>query len=49
MKKIDEIAIIVQARLSSKRIPSKMIKPFAESTLLDICLEKIKKSNTNIY
>lgn len=45
MKKIDDIVVIVQARLSSKRISNKMIRPFAGSTLVDICLEKIKKSN----
>jgi CMP-N-acetylneuraminic acid synthetase len=44
MKKIEDIAIIVQARLSSKRIPNKMLKPFAGTTLIDICLEKIKNS-----
>lgn len=44
MKKIEDIAVIVQARLSSKRVDKKMIRPFADSTLVDICLEKIKKS-----
>ena len=44
MKNLDDIVVIVQARLSSKRISNKMIRPFAETTLVDICLEKIKKS-----
>tara|TARA_R110002124_G_scaffold245543_3_gene410720 strand:- start:2980 stop:3678 length:699 start_codon:yes stop_codon:yes gene_type:complete len=44
MKKLDDIVVIVQARLSSKRIKNKMTRPFAGSTLVDICLEKIKKS-----
>ena len=44
MRSIDEIAVVVQARLSSKRIPNKMLEPFAGSTLTDICLEKIKNS-----
>ena len=43
MKSIDDIAIIIQARLGSKRIPQKMIKPFAGTTLTDIFLEKIKQ------
>lgn len=43
MKKIEDVAIIIQARLSSQRIPQKMIKPFAGTTLTDIFLEKIKK------
>tara|TARA_Y100000592_G_C5479595_1_gene324479 strand:+ start:3593 stop:4276 length:684 start_codon:yes stop_codon:yes gene_type:complete len=43
MKKIEEVAIVIQARLNSQRIPQKMIKPFAGTTLTDIFLEKIKK------
>ena len=34
-----KICIIVQARLSSTRIPRKMIKPFGNTTLLDILLK----------
>ena len=43
MKKTEEVAIIIQARLNSQRIPQKMIKSFAGTTLIDIFLEKIKK------
>jgi len=43
-KNINDIAIVVQARLNSQRIPQKMLKPFAESTLLGILLEKLKTS-----
>ena len=43
MKSINDIAIVIQARLGSKRIPQKMIKPFAGTTLTDIFLEKIKE------
>ena len=43
MKQIDDIAVVIQARLSSKRIPKKMIKPFAGTTLTDIFLKKIKQ------
>lgn len=43
MKKIEDVAVIIQARLSSQRIPQKMIKPFAGTTLLDIFLDKVKK------
>ena len=43
MKSISEIAIVIQARLGSKRVPEKMIKPFAGTTLTDIFLEKIKQ------
>ena len=43
MKKIEDVAIVIQARLSSQRIPQKMIKPFAGTTLTDIFLEKVKQ------
>jgi len=42
MKKIEDIAVVIQARLSSERLPQKMIKPFSGTTLLDISLEKIR-------
>ena len=42
MKDINEVAVIIQARLGSQRVPQKMIKPFANTTLLDIFLEKVK-------
>ena len=43
MKKIDDVCVLVQARLGSQRVPNKMIRPFADSTLVDILFEKIKK------
>ena len=46
MKKIEDILFITQARLESERVPQKMIKPFAGTTLLDILIDKIKKSKT---
>lgn len=53
MKKLDEVCVIVQARLGSQRVPQKMIRPFAETTLMDVCLEKLSASsyipNKNIY
>tara|TARA_B110000211_G_scaffold235019_1_gene308520 strand:- start:8470 stop:10176 length:1707 start_codon:yes stop_codon:yes gene_type:complete len=39
-----KICIIVQARLSSTRIPKKMIKPFSNTTLLDITLNRLTQS-----
>ena len=35
MKKIDQVAFIVQARLGSQRVPQKMIRPFAGTILLE--------------
>ena len=44
MKRIEDIAIVIQARLSSQRIPQKMIKPFAGTTLTDIAIQKVLSS-----
>ena len=52
-KNIDDICVIVQARLSSQRLPNKMLRPFCDSTLVDIVLEKLKLSKIipkeNVY
>ena len=45
MKDLNDVCVIVQARLSSQRCPRKMVKPFAGTTLTDICLEKLLASN----
>lgn len=44
MKKASEVAVLVQARLSSERCPRKMVRPFAGTTLTDITCEKILAS-----
>ena len=53
MKKVNDIAFVVSARLSSKRLPDKMIKPFCGTTLTDIIIEKLLMSSVvpreNIY
>ena len=52
MKKVEDVAVIIQARLSSQRCPQKMIRPFADTTLMDIVLEKLEKSsipNQNVW
>ena len=53
MKNINEIAFLVQSRLNSERVPRKMIKDFAGTTLSDLILEKLVKSkiipNNQIY
>lgn len=53
MKKIEEVAFLIQARLSSQRCPRKMARPFAGTTLLDINIKKLVDSdlipNENIY
>ena len=45
MKKLEDVCIIVQARLGSTRVPKKMIKPFANSNLVEILFKKLKKSS----
>jgi len=53
MKNINEVAVLVQARLSSERCPRKMVRPFAGSTLTEITLRKLAQSDCipteNIY
>ena len=53
MKNINDICILVQARLGSTRVPGKMLKPFAGTTLVDILFNKLKSSKVipkeNIY
>lgn len=52
-KTIDDICIVVQARMGSQRVPGKMLKPFADTTLVDILFEKLANSTVlpkkNIY
>ena len=42
MKDINDVLFIVEARLHSSRMHQKMIKPFADTTLLDLLLSKLK-------
>ena len=44
-KELTRVGFIIQARLGSERLPRKMLRPFAGTTLLDIALEKIKRSS----
>jgi len=41
MKDINDVLFIVEARLHSSRMHQKMIKPFADTTLLDLVLSKL--------
>ena len=45
MKNVNDVLFVVQARLGSQRIPQKMLKPFADTTLMDICIKKILNSD----
>ena len=53
IKNINDICIVVQARLDSTRVPNKMLRPFAETTLVDILFKKLTSSKVipkkNIY
>jgi CMP-N-acetylneuraminic acid synthetase len=44
MKNKKDICILVQARLGSTRVPGKMLRPFSNTTLVDILLTKLNKS-----
>jgi CMP-N-acetylneuraminic acid synthetase len=45
MKNVNDILFIVQARTNSERVPNKMLRAFAGTNLMEICLLKIKQSN----
>jgi len=53
VKDIKDVCFIIQARLSSQRVPKKMIRPFADTTLVDLAIEKVLNSKIipkeNIY
>ena len=52
MKNIDHICVIVQARLGSERIPNKMLKSFAGTTLFENIINTIqntKLAKNNFY
>lgn len=42
-KSIEDVCIVVQARLGSTRVPGKMLRTFANTTLVDILLDKLNK------
>lgn len=44
MKNINDICIVVQARMGSQRVPGKMLRSFAETTLIDVLLKKLSDS-----
>ena len=44
MKQIEEIAFLITARLTSERIPRKMIRPFGNSNLFEIAIDKLQSS-----
>lgn len=52
-KNINDVCILVQARLGSQRVPGKMLRQFAGTTLVDILFKKLKTSTIisqeNIY
>ena len=44
MKNIDKIAFIIPARTGSTRVVNKMLKPFGDTTLIDLAIDKILQS-----
>ena len=45
MKNIQDTVFIIQARTQSTRVPNKMLRPFAHSSLFEIAIEKILQSS----
>jgi len=43
-KSLKDICFIIQARLNSTRVPRKMINPFADTTLMDLGIQKVLDS-----
>lgn len=41
MKNIDDVCFVIQARLNSQRVPRKMLRPIANTNLVEIALQKI--------
>jgi CMP-N-acetylneuraminic acid synthetase len=44
-KNIKDVCLIVQARLGSQRVPGKMLKPFAGTTLTHLLFDKLTNSS----
>lgn len=38
-----DVAVFLNVRMQSRRCPGKMLRPFADTTLLDICLAKLRQ------
>ncbi len=53
MKNINDICVVVMARKDSERVPNKMLRPFAGTTLVDLVFSKLTSSKVipkeNIY
>ena len=53
MKNINDVCVIIQARLTSERVPNKMTKPFGNTSLFEIGCKKLLDSDIipkeNIY
>ena len=45
MKSINDVLVVIQARLNSQRIPKKMLKPIGNSNLFEIAIDKVLQSN----
>lgn len=43
-KEIKDILFVIQARTQSTRVPNKMLKPFADSSLFEVAVKKILNS-----
>ena len=53
VKNINDVCLIVQARLGSTRVQNKMMRKFSDTTLIDLVISKLKTSKVipqeNIY
>ena len=44
MKNINDVCVVIQARLTSERVPNKMAKPFGDTSLFEIGCKKLLES-----
>lgn len=45
MKDLSKVLFIIQARLNSERVPNKMLRPFGDTNLFSLSLDKVKQSD----
>ena len=44
VKNLDEVLFIITARVNSTRVPRKMVRPFADTTLFELAIQKVLAS-----
>lgn len=45
MKNIDDVCFVINARMGSSRLAGKMLKPFADTSLFELAISKVRESS----